>query len=248
MPQTSSCVSIGVVERDLPGGECGRLYFATRFDHRVSGSLQARAADTAVEAVQLFVAGVRVSEALEDGPGVANCTGVRRKEAMKQKRTTRKRLMNYGSGDLFNFHGGFTELKDALAKEKSVPDAFIRDVYYRGGPRFGVLTKNPKTRKRNVEWGTYEKGVFHPWTRRPKTRRKKAVRRRKNISPVLALEGLSNLKSLGFFDKKRRKAKRRNADDTKLVTQALHKLFPGKTAQQLTVKRSEEHTSELQSL
>ena len=154
---------------------------------------------------------------------------------MIKRRKSRKRLMNYGTGDLFNFHGAFRELKDALAKEKSVPGAFIRDVYYRGGPRYGVLTKNPRTRKKNVEWGTYEKGVFHPWTRRPKTRRKKAIRRRKNISPVLALEGLSNLKSLGFFDKKRRKTKRRNADDTKLVTQALHKLFPGKTAQQLTM-------------
>ena len=152
------------------------------------------------------------------------------------KRTKTKRLMNYGRGDLFNFHGAFTELKDALAKEKSVPGAFIRDVYYRGGPRYGVLTKNPRSKKRNVEWGTYEKGVFHPWTRRPKTRKKKAVRRkRKNIGPVLALEGLSDLKSLGFFDKKRRRSKRRNADDTKFVRQALHKLFPGKTAQQLTM-------------
>jgi hypothetical protein len=150
------------------------------------------------------------------------------------KRTKTKRLMNYGRGDLFNFHGAYTELKDALAKEKSVPGAFIRDVYYRGGPRFGVLTKNPRTKKRNVEWGTYEKGVFHPWTRRPKTRRKKAIRRkRKNIGPLMALEALSDLKSLGFGKKSKRR--RSNADDTKFVRQALAKLFPGKSAQQLTM-------------
>jgi hypothetical protein len=29
----------------------------------------------------------------------------------------------------------------------------------------------------NVELGTYENGVFHPWTRRPKSRQKKAIRR-----------------------------------------------------------------------
>lgn len=86
--------------------------------------------------------------------------------------------MNYGRGDLFNFHGAFAELKDALAKEKQVPGAFIRDVYYRGGPRYGILTRNPRARKRNVEWGTYENGIFHPWTHRPKTRKKRAVRRR----------------------------------------------------------------------
>jgi hypothetical protein len=151
------------------------------------------------------------------------------------KRALKQRLMNYGTGDLFNFHGAYTELKAALAKEKQVPGAFIKDVYFRGGPRFGVLTRNPKTRKRNVEWGTYEKGVFHPWTRRPKTRKKKAVRRlKRNISPVLGLEALSDLKSLGFFGSKRKKSKRRNATDTKLVQKALEKLFPGKSAWQLT--------------
>jgi hypothetical protein len=29
----------------------------------------------------------------------------------------------------------------------------------------------------NVELGTYENGIFHPWTRRPKSRQKKAIRR-----------------------------------------------------------------------
>jgi hypothetical protein len=34
-----------------------------------------------------------------------------------------------------------------------------------------------KKRRKNVELGTFEKGVFHPWTRRPKSRQKKAIRR-----------------------------------------------------------------------
>lgn len=99
---------------------------------------------------------------------------------MKRPNTTRsRRVMNYGTGDLFNFHGAFTEKAAAVTKEAETPGAFIKTVWYRGGPRYGVLTKNPKG-KRNAEWGTYENGVFHPWTRRPKTRKKKAVRRRTN--------------------------------------------------------------------
>ena len=221
----------------------------------------------------------------------------------------RRRLLNYGQGDLFNFHGAYTEKADAVKKEQSIPGAFIRDVWYKTGPRYGVLTKNPRAKKRNVEWGTYEKGVFHPWTRRPKTRKKRAVRRlqrrrnkpltahdarelgfaafrkglkrvpvhdpalmrrlepgpvgtnlrtfkawlhgwdqgnlvknerRRNLGPVAALAGLANLKSLGLFRKKRRKGKRRNADDTRFVRQALAKLFPGKTAGQLSVKQLSE--------
>jgi hypothetical protein len=38
--------------------------------------------------------------------------------------------------------------------------------------------KQAKTAPRkNVELGTYENGVFHPWTRRPKSRQKRAIRR-----------------------------------------------------------------------
>ncbi len=33
-------------------------------------------------------------------------------------------------------------------------------------------------RRRNVEFGEFENGIFHPWTRRPKSRRKHAIRRR----------------------------------------------------------------------
>ena len=37
--------------------------------------------------------------------------------------------------------------------------------------------KHPQQPRPNVELGTYENGVFHPWTRRPKSRQKKAIRR-----------------------------------------------------------------------
>jgi len=210
------------------------------------------------------------------------------------------RRLNYGQGDLFNFHGAFTEKKDAVAKEREVPGGFIKPVWYPGGMRYGVLTRNPKRklshaavkyesrskhgaqmcancvhfipgnppacsgvqspirphgwceqfkagkdkqtrnpfgvltaldalsnvrtvksllggkkrkrkktadtkRRKNVEWGTYDKGIFHPWTRRPKTRKKKAKRRLNT-----------------------------NAD-TKHVHTALRSLFPGKTIAQLSV-------------
>jgi hypothetical protein len=122
---------------------------------------------------------------------------------MKRKAKTRR---NYGQGDLFNFHGAFEEKKAAEAKERSTPGAFIKTMWYHGGPRWGVLTKaNPRKkgkvvriRKRNVEWGTYEKGIFHPWTRRTKIRRKPAKRklssrRKKNLElpPILKLSHLA---------------------------------------------------------
>ena len=137
--------------------------------------------------------------------------------------------MNYGAGDLFNFHGAFIEKTDALKKEKTVPGAFIKDVWYRTGPRYGVLTRNPRARKRNVEWGTYEKGIFHPWTRRPKTRKKPAKRRRnattkarkkpRNPFGVLSgLSALSNLKDLGGLVPKAKRRKRNYADAADLYT------------------------------
>jgi hypothetical protein len=39
--------------------------------------------------------------------------------------------------------------------------------------------------RQNVELGTYEKGVFHPWTRRPKSRQKKAIRRRNSSAAAI---------------------------------------------------------------
>lgn len=215
---------------------------------------------------------------------------------MKGKRTIRR--MNYGQGDLFNFHGAFTEKKDALAKERSTPGAFIKDVWYQGGPRYGVLTRNPKKKlshtavkyehpsrhgaqmcancihyiagkkpactgvkspigphdwcrrykrgkrnpfgimtaldalsdaaavksllgkkkkraskkplrkkKKNTEWGTYDKGIFHPWTRRPMSRKKPAKRKLNT-----------------------------NAD-TAHVQRALHALYPGKSIQSLSMSQ-----------
>jgi hypothetical protein len=44
-----------------------------------------------------------------------------------------------------------------------------------------------KTRK-NVELGTYENGVFHPWTRRPKSRQKKAIHRQNPSAEVIREE------------------------------------------------------------
>jgi hypothetical protein len=51
------------------------------------------------------------------------------------------RLQNYGEGDLFNFHGAFREKADAVAKEAKTPGAFIKTVWYKDGPRYGVVTK-----------------------------------------------------------------------------------------------------------
>lgn len=99
---------------------------------------------------------------------------------MAAKRTTRSRAKNFGEGNLFNFHGAYEQKADAVAKEAMIPGAFIKPAWYKHGMRFAVLTKrNPKDRRRNVEFGTFENGVFHPWTRRPKTRKKRAVRRLK---------------------------------------------------------------------
>src|SRR6266446_3091435 len=50
-----------------------------------------------------------------------------------------RRLPNYGEGDLFNFHGAFREKADAIAKEQKTPGAFIKTVWYKDGPRYGVM-------------------------------------------------------------------------------------------------------------
>jgi hypothetical protein len=144
--------------------------------------------------------------------------------------------MNYGRGDLFNFHGAFAEKKDAMAKEAKVTGAFIKPVWYRDGMRYGVLTRNPRARKKNVEWGTYEKGVFHPWTRRPKTRKKPAKRKR-NILPLTALDALADVTSLKslFMGKPKKKKRRSNANvDINYFAKALQKLYPGRNVAQLT--------------
>jgi len=40
-------------------------------------------------------------------------------------------------------------------------------------------------KRKNVELGTYENGVFHPWTRRPKSRQKKAIRRQNSSAATI---------------------------------------------------------------
>jgi hypothetical protein len=42
--------------------------------------------------------------------------------------------------------------------------------------------ENPRE---NVELGTYENGIFHPWTRRPKSRQKKAIRRQNSSAAAI---------------------------------------------------------------
>jgi hypothetical protein len=42
--------------------------------------------------------------------------------------------------------------------------------------------------RHNVELGTFENGVFHPWTRRPKSRQKKAIRRQNTSAGTLREE------------------------------------------------------------
>jgi hypothetical protein len=42
-----------------------------------------------------------------------------------------------------------------------------------------ILRRESAGPRKNVEFGEYENGIFHPWTRRPKTRRKHAIRRRR---------------------------------------------------------------------
>lgn len=52
--------------------------------------------------------------------------------------------------------------------------------------------KKAKRGKKNVEFGEFNKGVFHPWTRRPKSRKKPAKRKLKKnaFSPLASAKGL----------------------------------------------------------
>jgi hypothetical protein len=59
----------------------------------------------------------------------------------RQKNRGSVRRINYGQGSLFDFHGAYNEKAQAVQKEKKVPGAFIRTVWYKDGPRYGVLTK-----------------------------------------------------------------------------------------------------------
>jgi hypothetical protein len=46
-----------------------------------------------------------------------------------------------------------------------------------------TIRMNPTEARQNVELGTFENGVFHPWTRRPKSRQKEAIRRQNPENP-----------------------------------------------------------------
>jgi hypothetical protein len=56
--------------------------------------------------------------------------------------------------------------------------------------------QNPEPRA-NVELGTFENGVFHPWTRRPRSRQKKAIRRQ-NTSAAALREEFTGVESDGY--------------------------------------------------
>ena len=49
----------------------------------------------------------------------------------------------------------------------------------------GVVPLLGGRKRKNVELGTYENGVFHPWTRRPKSRQKKAIRRQNSSAATI---------------------------------------------------------------
>lgn len=51
--------------------------------------------------------------------------------------------------------------------------------------KVAMLAATLKHPRNNVELGTFENGVFHPWTRRPRSRQKKAIRRRNSSAAVI---------------------------------------------------------------
>ena len=91
--------------------------------------------------------------------------------------------VNAGQGYGYDFHGAFTEKGDAIEKERTIPGAFIKGRITNRGFRWIVMTKRADEPRQNVEFGEFDHGIFHPWTRRPKTRRKPATRRLKRGNP-----------------------------------------------------------------
>ncbi len=49
----------------------------------------------------------------------------------------------------------------------------------------GLVPLLREKKRKNVELGTYENGIFHPWTRRPKSRQKKAIRRQNSSAAAI---------------------------------------------------------------
>lgn len=64
--------------------------------------------------------------------------------------------------------------EEGIAPGQNPAIGALLDVASIGTSLPGLLKKK---RRKNVELGTYENGIFHPWTRRPKSRQKKAIRR-----------------------------------------------------------------------
>jgi hypothetical protein len=91
--------------------------------------------------------------------------------------------VNAGQGYGYDFHGAFTEKADAIEKERTIPGAFIKGRITNRGFRWIVMTKRADEPRQNVEFREFDHGIFHPWTRRPKTRRKPATRRLKRGNP-----------------------------------------------------------------
>lgn len=168
-----------------------------------------------------------------------------------------KRLMNYGEGNLFNFHGAFTEKATAVAKEQSIPGAFIRTVWFKGGPRYGVLTRrqNPAG-KRNFDISRWTRTGEHPYPRtgdrvtivdRFGSRRTgRAVMPSSTGGWVLNMGGPHGRPGIASAENIVKVSKRKNTvtwgkqQDQKFTSQALAKLFPGKRPEQLTMKQLSE--------
>jgi len=90
-----------------------------------------------------------------------------------RKNPSRGAASNPGQGRMFQFHGSFQKKSDAVRKEQATPGSFIKFVLTRSGGRFLVMSRNetklnPAQRRRvkNVAFGEFEKGIFHPWTRK----------------------------------------------------------------------------------
>lgn len=113
--------------------------------------------------------------------------------------TNAARKTNSGIGRQFTFHGAYEKKSDAIKKESATPGSFVKFVLTRSGGRFLVMKpnamqENPRLRKKNVEFGEYEKGIFHPWTRRSVTQLRAAKRGTRRIPRNYSSKGLNGPK------------------------------------------------------
>lgn len=134
-----------------------------------------------------------------------------------KKKVNPRRLPNYGEGDLFNFHGAFREKADAVTKEAKVPGAFIKTMWYRDGPRYGVVSK----RAQNSKGATCGAPIGRYKCSRKKNHRGPHLPQGATLRPRSRVPG----KWVG-----RRNARRRNYED---ATELFEK-FHGKKAKRVT--------------